>query len=150
MIGLYQLRKEIETLLLQDGLWSADEVIIKRRTDIWNDIAVAAAASDAGQCIVVGVAKGVPSKGQIAGSLQLKMEVTIPITLIELPDTDPEENPAEDERWEATVMRLLGSPLGRSETHYHLDFESFDDVDDQDYVIRQTVFKTDLLLKKPN
>lgn len=150
MSALYQIRKEIKALLLQGGLWSDGEVLIKRRSDVWNDIAIAAAASDAGQCVVVGVAKGVPDKGQVTGSQQLKINVTIPVTLIELPDRNDEAGEEEDVRWEATVMRLLGSPLGRSEVHYSLEFESFDDVDDSDYVIRQTVFKTNLLLKKPN
>lgn len=148
MSGLYQLRLAIRALLLEDGLWAAGEVLIKRRTDIWNDVAVAASASENGQCIVVGVAKGTPAKGQNSRSQQLLMDITIPLTLIELPRTDPEEDATEDVRWEATVMRLMGSPLGRSEHHYELTFEGFEEAQDDDYVIRQTTFKTALLLKK--
>ena len=152
MSGLYQLRKEIRTLLLQDGLWSNDEVIIKRRTNLWNTVATAIGASEAGQCIVVGVAKGSPHSTQRKGSKNLIMEVTIPITLVELPGVDPEEYQApdgsdEDSRWEDTVMRLLGEPLGRSAETYELDFDGFEDLVDEEYVIRQTTFKTKLMLK---
>lgn len=153
MSGLYSLRRAIRTLLLADGLWAEGEVLIKRRTDIWNDVSIATEASKSGQCLVIGVAKGTPVSSQRKGSKQLVMEITIPITMIELPNIDPEE-PAddaetdEDSRWEAMVMRLQGESLGRSALHYELDFDGFEDVDDKEYVIRQTVFKTRLMLKR--
>ena len=149
MSGLYSLRDEIRQLLLRDGLWAGGEVLIKRRTDIWNDVAVAAAASAAGQCVVVGTAKGTPQKSQSKESKRILMEVTIPVTLIELPRTGPEEDPTEDQRWEATVLRLQGSPLGRPDMIYNLLFDGFEEVEDKEYVIRQTTFKTDLLLQNP-
>lgn len=149
MSGLYQIRTAIRDLLIQDGLWDSSEVIVKRRSNIWNDVAVATNNSASGQCLVVGVAKGSADKGQKSHSQQLLMEITVPLTLVELPSVSPDEDPSEDERWEATVMRLLGSPLGRSPIHYELVFDGFADVEDEDYVIRQTTFKTTLLLKTP-
>lgn len=153
MSKLYALRKAVKELLLQDGLWGEDEVIIKRRTRIWNDVSVACQASEHGQCLVVGVAKGVPNGKQNPRSKRLLMDITIPITIIELPnvsDEEPSDCAATDEdtRWEDTVMRLLGDPLGRSADHYELTFDSFEDIEDEEeeYVIRQTVFKTKLLL----
>jgi hypothetical protein len=151
MSKLYDIRREIQKLLLQDGLWEEGEVLIKRRTAIWNDVAVAVGASKFGQCLVVGVAKGTPSSKQNARSKRLLMDITIPITLVELPTVSDEEPSVydttdEDTRWEATVMRLLGDPLGRSADHYELVFDGFEDVDDEDYVIRQTLFKTTLYL----
>ena len=153
MSALYSLRRSVRSLLLEGDLWTADEVIIKRRTDIWNDVAVACAASRAGQCLVIGVAKGTPLNSQQAGSRMLRMEVVIPITMIELPTVDP-TLPAddaltdEDSRWEAMVLRLQGDSLDRSALHYELDFDGFEDVVDEDYVIRQTTFKTRLILKR--
>ena len=153
MSALYSLRRSVRTLLLEGALWTADEVIIKRRTDIWNDVAVATAASKAGQCLVIGVAKGNPSSAQKRGSKLVIMDVTIPITMIELPTVDP-ALPAdgaatdEDSRWEAMVLRLQGDSLDRSALHYELEFDGFEDVVDEDYVIRQTTFKTRLILKK--
>ena len=153
MSVLYDLRKAVQTLLLQDGLWNAGEVIIKRRSNLWNRVATALATSESGQCLVVGVAKGSPSGVQRTRSQQLMMEVSIPVTLVELPNVDPDEilNPDgsdEDTRWEQTVMRLLGDPLGRSAEHYEMTFDGFEDIADEEYVIRQTTFKTKLLLKK--
>ena len=151
MSKLYDIRKAVKSLLLQGGLWEEGEVIIKRRTQIWNDVAVAAAASKCGQCLVVGVAKGSASNKQNARSKRLLMDISIPITLIELPSVSDEEpsdyaTTDEDTRWEETVLRLLGDPLGRSPDHYELTFDGFEEVDDDEYVIRQTTFKTTLYL----
>lgn len=152
MSALYQIRTEIKTLLMADGLWADGEVIIKRRSELWNTVATAVAASEAGQCIVVGVAKGTPDRSQRVGSRQLLMEISVPITLIESANLSPDDTESpdgtdEDTRWEGTVMRLLGSPLGRSAEHYEMSFDGFEDIADDEYVIRQTTFKTKLLLK---
>lgn len=152
MSKLYSLRRNIRDLLLEGGLWTEGEVLIKRRGDIWNDVAVATGASKNGQCLVIGIAEGVLSSRHQKGSKLLILEVTIPITMIELPNGDPSEpeddaETDEETRWEATVMHLQGNPLGRSALHYELNFDSFKDVEDDEYVIRQTVFKTQLLLK---
>ena len=151
MSKLYDIREAVKSLLLQGGLWEADEVLIKRRTAIWNDVAVAVGASKHGQCLVVGVAKGTPFGQQNARSKRLLMNITLPVTLVELPTVSDEEpsdyaTSDEDTRWEETVMRLLGDPLGRSAEHYELVFDGFEDVEDEEYVIRQTTFKTTLLL----
>lgn len=152
MSALYSLRRAVRTALIDSGIWTMDEVLIKRRSDIWNDVAVATGTSEGGQCLVVGIAKGVPSRDQAKGSKMVVMEVTIPITMIELPNVDPEE-PADDAatdeetRWEATVLALQANPLGRSALHYGLEFDGFEDVEDEEYVIRQTTFKTRLILK---
>jgi hypothetical protein len=153
MSKIYQVRKVIREILTVDGLWHADEVLIKRRTDIWNDVAVACAASARGQCLVIGVAKG-RSLTKTQGGKRLRIELTIPVTLLETPNVDPEVDESdpevdEDTRWEAMVMRLQESPLGRSALHYSLQLEDFEDVEDDDYVIRQAVFKTTILLYGP-
>jgi hypothetical protein len=151
MSKLYDLRRRIRTALVAGGDWTADEILIKRRTDIWNDIAVATEASKHGQCLVIGVAKGAKSGADRPGTKKVRMEVTIPITLVELPNTDPEQpdtgEPDEDDRWEAMCLLLQGESLERSALHYELDFDSFEDVEDESYVIRQTVFKTRLILQ---
>ena len=151
MSAIYLLRRTIKEVLVSSGLWTADEILIKRRTDIWNDITVATQASKTGQCLVIGVAKGAPVGSQKPGSKLLRMEVTIPITLVELPTVDPAQpltgETDEDYRWEATALLLQGESLGRSALHYELDFDGFEDVEDEDYVIRQTTFKTRLLLR---
>lgn len=155
MSGLYSLRRAVREVLRAEGLWTDDEVIIKRRTNIWNDVAVATAASDRGECVVIGVATGERTSPPRTGRKNLTMVVTIPVTLIQLPEVDPAQNlhdnlaEDEDSRWERMVMALEGESLGRSALHYELDFDSFQDVEDEQYVIRQTVFKTRLILKNP-
>ena len=150
MSGLYTLRSQIRDLLLQDGLWNKDEVIIKRRTDVWNTVATAMAVEGAsGQCLVIGTAKGVAAAGQRDRGMILKTTVSIAVTMIELPRVDDAEDPEEDTRWELTVARLLGSSLGRSVANFQLVFDGFEDVEDKEYVIRQTIFKTDLIIRKP-
>ena len=150
MSRLYSLRREIRDVLIGGG-WEADEVLIKRRTNIWNDIAVATGASKRGQCLVIGVAKGTKLGPSRPGTRQIVMEITVPITLMELPTVDPEQpetgDADEDDRWEAMCQLLQGESLGRSALHYELDFDGFEDVEDDEYVIRQTVFKTRLILK---
>jgi hypothetical protein len=151
MSNLYTIRREIRDLLTAGALWAEGEVIIKRRTNIWNDVAVACAASEHGQCLVVGVAKGrrVGTSGT-RGKKTIRLEVTIPLTLIELPDVSPEQAAEgaadEDDRWEATVRLLDGDALGREPLHFQLDFDDFEDVEDDEYVIRQSTFKTTLLI----
>lgn len=149
MSRLYSLRRQIRDVLLADG-WEANEVIIRRRTDIWNDIAVATGASKHGQCLVIGVAKGTKLGPDRPGTRKIVMEITVPVTLIELPTVDPaqpEDGDAdEDDRWEAMCLLLQGESLGRSALHYELDFDGFEDVEDDEYVIRQTTFKTRLIL----
>jgi len=148
MSGLFFLRDQIRTLLVGTGIWTADQIILKRRTDIWNAVACSMAANASGQCLVIGVPKGVPSKGQQDRSRMLLSTLSIAVTLIELPRVDEAEDTEEDSLWEQTVALLLGASLGRTDAIFQLVFESFDDVEDKDYVIRQTVFKTDYLLRK--
>jgi hypothetical protein len=151
MSKLYSLRRQIREVLTGSGDWTEGEVLIKRRTDIWNDIAVATGASKHGQCLVIGVAKGRNTARDRGNSKRVHMEVTVPITLVELPTVSPDQPESgeadEDDRWEAMCLLLQGEALGRSALHYELEFDGFEDVEDESYVIRQTVFKTRLLLK---
>jgi hypothetical protein len=147
--GLYALRMAMRDKLLEDGLWEKGEILIRRRADFWNDVAVMTQASRTGQCLTIGEAKGQAAPGQKSKSKQVKMVVTIALNLIELPQvTDDLEASDEDARWEATVLRLIGDPLGREKSYYSLDFDGFDEVPDDQYVIRQTTFRTEFLLKR--
>lgn len=153
MSAVFDLRDAVKNLLLGENLWSADEVIIKRRTDIWNDVATSIAASKSGQCIVVGLLSGGKSDKQRQGSRNLIMNVTMAISIVEVHNlADPQtllDASDEDTRFEATLMRLHGSSLGRSAITYTLDFDTFAEQEDEQYLIRQATFKTELTLK-PN
>ncbi|GAA5482056.1 hypothetical protein [Haloferula sargassicola] len=149
MSKLLDLRKAIRTVLTTGAnpLWEEAAVIIRRRTKIWNDVAIAVENSRHRSCLVVGVAKGDPDRSRKPKSRLTIMDVTVPVTLIELPQVDP-EGEEEDELWEATVMALQGNDLGRVGTGCQHDFafDGFDEVPDDKYVIRQTLFRTRVIL----
>jgi hypothetical protein len=151
MTTLLDLRKEIKARLTAGGLWTADEVIVQRRTRIWNSVATAIAASKSGQCLVIGTAKGDPLRNN-DGSKVAMMDLTVVVTIIEKPRTDPdEEGEAEDVRWQQTVALLQGDTLGRSENHDNaLRFDGFDEVESESYAIRQTLFKTRFIVSAKN
>lgn len=151
MSRIYQLRKAVKDILVAAQLWPADQIIIRRRGQIWNDVATAIAASKDGSCIVIGVAKGDGDKSRQPRSKQVIMDVTVPVTIVETPQTDPDaEESAEDDRWEKTVTLLQGNDLGRPGKGHDFAFESFDEVESKEYLIRQTVFKTRLVLTASN
>jgi hypothetical protein len=151
MTTLLDLRKAIKTLLTSGGLWTAEEVIITRRTKIWNTVATAISASKNGQCLVIGTAKGDPQRNNERSKIAI-MDLTIVVTIIETARPDPEdEEDAEDERWQQTVALLQGDTLGRSEDHDNtLRFDGFDEVPSETYAIRQTLFKTRFLVSAKN
>lgn len=144
MSRLHELRKAIRTALTAE-LWAPEAVIIKRRTKIWNEVATVIGASKRGAVIVIGVAKGDPDASRPAMSKTIPMTLTIPVTLIELPRPDPTEAD-EDLLWERTVELLQANQLGRTERHTDFIFDGFDDIEDERYVIRQTLFKTRIVL----
>jgi hypothetical protein len=150
MSQLYSIRRNIRDLIVDSEQFELDEILIKRRTNIWNDVAVAAAASTHGQCLVIGVAEGKKDGNARPRKGMIKLEVSIPITLIELPTITPEQPEAEDEdeddRWEALCLLLQGDSLGRGDQHFWLDMDSFTDVEDDEYIIRQAVFKTRIII----
>ncbi len=147
----YQLRKAVKALIVDSGLMSGGQVIIRRRTNIWNDIATAIESQRDGQCLVIGTAKGDPLRNPGDKSNVARMDLTIPVSLVETPRTDPEEDEEEDLLWQRILAVLQGETLGRSDTgNWALRFDGFDDAEAKGYVIRQTIFKTEHIVSKRN
>ena len=147
MSGLADLRARVKTALVDSGLWTADEVVIRRRTKIWNDIAIAIEASKNGRCIVVGTAKGDPDTKRQPHSKIIATTITVPVSIIELPEADPDvDDEPEDELWEKTVLLLQGNTLGGPKFD-DFAFDGFDEVEAPQYLIRQTLFKTRIVLR---
>jgi len=150
MSALKSLRDAIAAEIVAAGILPSEQVLTKRRTNIWNDIAVAIGASDSGSVIVVGTAKGKrdtapnsrPRKGFIS------MRVTVPITFFETPVTDP-TGTEEDETFERMLTTLEGSKLGAEirETR-DMQFEEFTEEEDEEYLIRQAIFTCRLTMKR--
>ena len=147
---MWNLRKAIQAVLVDSGLWTEEEILIRRRGNIWNDVATAIGASKHGSVVVIGVAEGKREGARPPQSTALPMGLTVPISLIEEPQPDPTEIP-EDALFEEMLLVLEGSTLGRTERKADFAFEDFGEIDHPHYLIRQATFKTRLVLgpRKP-
>lgn len=161
MSTLFDLRKSYQAALVASGLWNEEAIIIKRQTDIWNDIAFAMEATKNGCVLVIGVAAGRKNKGQGSGNGKLDLQLTMPFTIFCAPvidESDENAPPPEEDIWENTIGFLDGyagnDPSGRRKhSMYELSFEDFsDDVEIADgqphYLARQSVFSVKHIIPK--
>jgi hypothetical protein len=120
--------------------------VIKRQTDLWNDVALAVNASQDGICLVIGIAEGEATED--AG---LEQDVTLPLTLVVPPSLTEGATPEEDV-WEALVKHVHGLRLNEHDHYdYRFRFKAWSDVpveadDGTAYLGRQTVFVRKLSL----
>lgn len=142
MSRLLDLREALAASIIaaMPAYFNADNVIIKRQTDVWNDLATAIAGSKHGISLHIGVAEGAAIED---GGLE--MELTIPLTLVCPFQPAPGSEPEEDV-WQALVSHVhdLRLPAGDSYNN-RFRFRSFTDIDlDNDrgspWLGRQTVF----------
>lgn len=146
MSQLYDMREALRDSIIAAGIgWTADTILLKRQTDLWNDVATAISASAAGAVLHIGVAEGNSTEDD-----GLEMEVTVPLTILCLPQCDDGATPEED-LWEALVTHVHDLRLGSEPFGYRFRFQSFTDLEiDADggtgYLGRQTVFKRNLSL----
>jgi hypothetical protein len=153
MSSIYDLRLAIRDALVGEGIWTAEEIILKRQTEIWNDIAMAISSSKHGAVLVIGVAEGVDGRSDLLQSREkhLTQELTIPITTICEIQLTEGATPEED-LWERTTLFLSGwvPPLDYTRgghSDYRLRYQRFsDDVEMGDgqasWLARQTIFQT--------
>lgn len=140
MSRLYAFRQEIaDAVIAADLGFTGDSIILKRQTDLWNDIATAMQLSADGVVLHIGVASG-----RSTDDSSLEMEVTVPITIIALPQLIDGARPEED-IWEALVDFLHDFRFTGKSYNYRLRFTSFEDLEiDADggtqYLGRQTIF----------
>lgn len=140
MSKLFDFRQELATAIAaQDIGFTADNIILKRQGDIWNDIATAINASKDGVVLHIGIARGNSTEEN-----SLEMDVTLPVTLIALPQLVDGARPEED-LWEALVNFLHDFRFANDAYAYRLRFQSFEDLDiaaddGTEYLGRQTNF----------
>ncbi len=147
MSTVYDLRASIAAALVTAGIWQEDEIIIKRQTDIWNDIALAVGTSKNGMALAIGVAEGVSANKDASAGIW--NDLTIPITTFCSVSLEEGATPEED-IWERTVGFLNGwvgrDALGKpNHSQYRLIYQRFsDDVELADqvasFLARQTIF----------
>jgi hypothetical protein len=148
MSRLFQLRQDLAAAIIaaMPTVFSADNVILKRQGDLWNDIATAVAASASGMALHIGIAEGASTEDD-----GLEMEITVPLTLLCPPEVVAGATPEEDV-WETLVAAVHDMRLNPADPYaYRFRFKSFSDIEvpadrGTAYLGRQTVFTRRLSL----
>jgi hypothetical protein len=142
MSKLYDLRAALKAHLVANAGWDPEAIIIKRQTDIWNDVAIAIETAKNNLCMVIGVAQG--RNPDPDG--KLIMDLTVPVTILATITLEEGATPEEDV-WEQMVLAVHGTSLHPTgHCRFEFQFESFaDDIELGDgrpqWIARQTVFK---------
>lgn len=146
MSKLYDMRADLAASIIAAGIgWTADSVIFKRQGSVWNDVASMIAASSIGAVLHLGIAEGTSSEED-----GLEMEITVPLTIICLPQVLEDATPEED-LWEDLVNHVHDLRLGSDHHAYRFRLKSFTDLDIEAdggtaYLGRQTIFTRKLSL----
>lgn len=147
MSKLYDMREALAaSIIAADIGWTPSNVILKRQTDLYNDIATAINGQRShGSVLHIGVAEGVATEDD-----ELEMDVTVPVTIICLPQLRDGDTPEED-LWEDLVRHVSGLVLGTEHVSYRFRFRSFTDLEitldrGSKYLGRQTIFTKHLTL----
>jgi hypothetical protein len=124
---LYDLRKALaDAIIAEDMGFTADNTIILRRGDLWNDLATATASAEDGLALHIGIAEGAAQGDDGARG---PIELTIPITILTSPQAEEGSTPEEDV-WEAMVLFVCGLKLNASDHAYHeFRFKTFSDIE---------------------
>ena len=140
MSKLYDMRADLAASIIAANIgWTADTIVLKRQTDLWNDVATAISSSASGAVLHIGVAEGSASEED-----GLELEITVPLTILCLPEVDPDATPEED-LWEDLVTHVHDLRLGTDHHSYRFRLKSFTDLEIEadrgtGYLGRQTVF----------
>jgi hypothetical protein len=144
---LLQVRQFLRThIAAADIGFSEDSIIIRRQSDLWNEVATAIAASENGAILHIGVADGTNSE-----SAGLELEADIPITILALPQIQPDQFP-EELLWEDLIKTVQGlKPSAGLPWLYRFRMTRWTDMDlaaddGTTYLGRMTVFTARLSL----
>jgi hypothetical protein len=143
---LYDMREALAASIVAAEIgWAAEDIILRRQTDLWNDVATAISSSRHGAVLHIGIAEGASTEDG-----ELEMEVTVPLTILCLPQVMADATPEED-LWEALVTHIHDLRLGQDPWQYRFKFRSFSDLEIEadggtGYLGRQTLFARKLSL----
>jgi hypothetical protein len=146
MSKLYDLREALAaSIIAADIGFTSENVILKRQTDLWNDVASSIDASKDGVVLHIGIAEGAGTEDE-----ELEIDTTIPLTILALPQVDENARPEED-LWEDLVRHVHDLRLGTDHHALRFIFKSFTDLEIEadrgtGYLGRQTVFSKRLSL----
>ena len=133
------------SLIAADIGWEEENVIINRQGSLFNDLATALNASKHGVALHIGVASGSSTEDE-----DLEMDLTIPLTIVCLPEVVDGATPEED-LWEGLVRHVHDLRLGYDLHSDRFRFKGFLDLDIRaddgtSYLGRQTTFAKHLSL----
>lgn len=140
MSQLYDMRADLAAAIVAAEIgWTADTIILKRQTDLWNDVATAVELSASRAVLHLGVAEGTSTEDE-----GLEIEMSIPLTILCLPELEEGATPEED-LWEALVTFMHGLQINQEPYSYRFRFKSFQDLEigadgGTGYLGRQTIF----------
>jgi hypothetical protein len=147
MSKLYDLRAELAASIIAANIgFTAENIILKRQTDLWNDVATVLAVDALGLVLHIGIAEGAASEPD-----SLELDLTIPLTILCLPQIAEGTTPEEDV-WQALVQHVHDLRLSATEPYaWRFRFKSFSDIEIQadhgtGYLGRQSVFTKHLSL----
>lgn len=147
MSKLFDMRRALaDAIIAADIGWTEDGIILKRQTDLWNDVASAMATAENDAVLHIGIAEGSAKEGY-----GLLLDLTVPLTIICAPVTQEGAVPEED-LWEALVKFVHGLKLQADDHCMHaFTLKSFSDSDlEADggtrYLARQTIFTKTLYI----
>jgi hypothetical protein len=149
MSKLFDMRQALAARIIAADIgWTEETVIIKRQTDLWNDVATAMAAAANNAVLHIGIAEGSAREG-FGG---LMTDLTLTLTVLCSPVTAPTGATPEEDLWEALVRFVHGLRLEERD-HCQLEFryKSFAESDMEAdggtrYLARQTIFTKALYL----
>lgn len=146
MSQLYDIRAALAaSIIAADIGWEEGDIILRRQTDLWNDVATAIQTSKNGAVLHIGIADGESTEDD-----ELEMNVTVPVTILCLPQVMADATPEED-LWEDLVRHIHDLRLGNDHVAYRFRFRSFSDLEIEadggtGYLGRQTIFQRKLSL----
>jgi len=147
MSKLYDLRAQLKLDIIAANIgWVDDTIIIKRQTDLWNDIGTAIGSAKHGAVLHIGVASGTSTDDH-----ELEMELTLPFTILCEPQVIEDQIPEED-LWEDLLKFLQGKAMEDSDSCLTgFRFKSFTDSELETpsgykYLARQTIFTKEFSL----
>jgi hypothetical protein len=145
MSKLFSKRESLAAAIVAADIgWTAEQIVLKRQTDLWNDVSTAIASAKHG-CVLH---LGFPA-GESADDDELEIRLNMTLTIITLPQVVEGEVPEED-LWEDLVRFVHNLELDGAPFSYRLKFKSFADTeyeaDGISYLGRQTVFEMNLSL----
>lgn len=147
MSKLYDLRAQLKLDIIDAEIgWVDETIIIKRQTDLWNDIGTAISSAKHGAALHIGVASG-----NSTDEHSLEMELSMPFTILCEPQVLEGQFPEED-LWEDLVKFVQGKAMEGGESCLTgFRFKSFSDSELETpagykYLARQTIFTKEFSL----